>query len=373
MPPRVVILIDALHSEGAENVAVSIAVNLRRLGHFEPIVCATRWGGILEDVLKKNDIPCLILNRHSAFHAHKFLPLRTLIKKENVQLIHAHKVGSNFWGSLVGKSTGVPVISHFHSHQAEEGRRKAVAAARMAGRLSRRIVAISEYERKRLIEEEGLPADKTQTIYNGIDLDRYGTSDGAGIRSEFGIDGDAPVVGLVAAFRPEKNHRLFVDAAAAVLQTNPSAVFVCVGEGDLRADVQRYAEETGVAAAFRFTGFRKDVPAIISALDVGVLCSDWEGLPLVLLEYMASSRPVVATNVSGVSEVVADGDSGYLVPPQDSPALAAGIAGLLGNEGLRRRFGERGRDITIEKFSDDTMMKQVHKLYEETMSKSEVK
>lgn len=368
MPPRVVILIDALHSEGAENVAVAIAVNLRRRGRFEPIVCATRWGGVLEEVLKKNDVSCLLLNRRSALHVHKFLPLRKLIKKENARLIHAHKVGSNFWGSLVGKSTGVPVISHFHSHQGKAGRRSAIAAARLAGRLSCRIVAISEYERKRLIEDEGLPAEKLVTIYNGIDLARYRTSNGAGIRDELGIDEHAPVIGIVAAFRLEKNHRLFVDAAAVILETYPSAVFVFVGDGELRSDVERYAEEKGVAPACRFTGFRKDVDAIISGLDVGVLCSDWEGLPLVLLEYMASAKPVVSTNVSGVSEVVEDGASGFLVSPGDRGALAEKIIELLANEDLRRRFGDRGRRVVTEKFSDETMMQRVHALYEETLS-----
>lgn len=366
--PVIVVLMDALHSEGAENVAVNIAVRVKHLGHFEPIVCVTRWGGVLESALVENDVPYVVLDRRHAYQAHKFLPLRRLIRERNVRLIHAHKIGSNFWGSVVGRWSGTPVISHFHAHHAKGGSLPSLMAARIVGQVSRRVISISEYEKRRLIDEEGIPPGKIVTIYNGIDLGRYHPGPNPQLRRELGIGDDVPVVGIVAAFRPQKNHELFLRAARHVLERHGEVVFLLVGDGVKRAESEAFAEELGITSNCRFLGLRRDVPDVIGAMDVGVLSSHWEGLPLAMLEYMASGKAVVSTDVSGMGEVVEQGVNGLLTPPDNSEALADAISVILADRRKAERMGRRGVEIARDKFSEETMIDRIEALYEETLS-----
>ena len=359
---------DGLHSAGAENVAVDIAVSLKRAGNFRPIVCVTRNRGPLERVLQENDVRYIVLDRRHSYEAHKFRRLDQLIHDESVRILHAHKLWSNFWGSIVGALSSVPLISHFHAHHAKGESWRSLMAARLVDRVSRKIISISEYERTRLIEEENISPDKIETIYNGINLDKYRTEPNPELRRELGIDVDAPVVGIVAAFRPQKHHELFLRAARDVLARNPDAVFLLVGDGVKREAMETHASELGIAASCRFAGFRADVPAVISAMDIGVLSSHWEGLPIAMLEYMASARPVVSTNVSGVSEVLDDGDSGYLVPPDDGGALAGRINDLLADRSRAQEMGRRGRQVARDKFSQDTMIRRIEGLYSATLA-----
>lgn len=365
--PKVIVLVDALHSEGAENVAVNTATCLKRRGNFDPLVCVTRHGGVLESVLEAQGVPYAILHRKHIFAVHKFLPLRQLLKNAHVRLIHAHKFGSNLWGGLIGLMHGVPVIAHFHGEEASGRKLTRVFAVRLAGYLSRKVISVSHDERRRLIEQDGFPPNKVVTIYNGIEVDRYHSEPKLSIRDELGIPHDAPVIGIVAAFRPEKNHRLFVHAASRIARIRPDAFFLLVGDGVERVEMMRLARRLDVAEQCRFTGLRGDVPDLLTITDVGVLTSHREGLPLVLLEYMAASMPVVATAVGGMAEVVEDQECGYLVPADDDEALAARILDLISDGDRRRVMGGRGRIIVETRFSKHVMMDQLESLYQSTI------
>jgi len=356
-------LIDLLHPSGAENVAINIAVKLKESSRYRPFVCASRSGGVLEEKLKKNDIEYAVLGRDHSYEFHKFLPLRKIIREKEIELIHAHKIGSNLWGSLIGRAWGVPVISHFHAHQKSLESLSYLIAAKIINRFSTSIISISEYEKLRLAEEEGITLSKIFTIYNGIDYSNYKSVPDEGTMKSLSIRKGAPVVGFVAAFRPRKDHELLMNSARVVIDQYPDTIFLLVGDGETREKIETMAEELGIKDNCRFTGFRNDIPELISTFGVAVLSSHWEGLPIAVLEYMASSKPVVCTNVSGMPELVRNGVNGFLVNPGDSGDFAEKIIKLLRDRELAKNMGNRGLETVRNSFSEEKMMEEIENLY----------
>ena len=361
-------IIDILHSEGAENVAVNIAVKLAESSEYNPVVCVTRSGGVLEKTLKAHNIKYYILNRHKTHEIHKFLPIKNIIKENKVSLIHAHKIGSNLWGSIIGKLFRIPVISHFHAHHMSLEKLTYLAAAKIIGSFSSKIISISEFERQRLIIEEGIPYSKMVTIYNGINYEKFQKTANSGLKRELGIASRSLVVGIVAAFRSQKNHELFILAANEILKRNQNVQFILIGDGATRGKIERMVLNLGIKNNFIFTNARSDIPDILSIIDVGVLSSHWEGLPLAVLEYMAASKPVVSTDVSGMSEVIENGVNGFLVPAGNFQALAEKITMILDNKTLAMKLGKNGFSKVKYKFSEEVMMSSIKNLYSDVIS-----
>jgi len=175
----------------------------------------------------------------------------------------------------------------------------------------------------------------------------------------------APVVGMVGRLARQKAPGDFLRAAALVAREFPAATFLVVGDGPLRATLEGLARELGIADRVRFLGFRDEVPVVLAALDVFALSSLWEGLPLTILEAMAAGKPVVATSVNGVAEVVQHGRTGWLVSPQQVEQLAAHIVTLLRDPGIARSMGEAGRRRVRERFSIERTVAELSDLYQD--------
>lgn len=227
------------------------------------------------------------------------------------------------------------------------------------------LIAVSRAieEKVRHEEREGAPV---RLIYNGVDLHRYDHQDPCcTFRDEYGIEEGAPIVGVVARLEPEKGHRTLLDAWPLVLGRVPDARLLVIGEGSLLTELAWQARELGIDRRVVFTGRRDDIPAVTAALDVAVLPSYREAQGMVVLEAMALSRPVVATNVGGIPEMIEDGVSGLLVPPHDPAALAEAIVRLLTDHSLADLIARRGHDIAHERFSIEFMVRAVEDLYDE--------
>jgi len=360
MKKGILILTDVLHSEGAENVTVNIALRLKQSAVYSPIVCATRRGGVLEEKLRDHGVKCVKIERRHRHEVYKFYPLGKLIREENVKLIHAHKLGSNIWGVVLGKVFGLPAVSHVHGQVYNW---KNYVFNSFVGRLSSKLITVSEFEKRALTTQ--VPADKVVTIYNGIDPGKYKSSPDAAFKESLWIKPDAPVVGISAALRKEKAHEVFLRAAKKVLEKRGDARFLIIGDGVRKQELEAMASGLGIRESCIFTGFVKNIENALSVLDVGVLTSEREGLPLTLLEYMASSKPIIATDVGGVGEVVKDGENGFLVPSGDYNALAGRINALLEDPALASRLGTNGRALLGQKFSEDVMMNRLEALYDE--------
>jgi glycosyltransferase involved in cell wall biosynthesis len=241
-------------------------------------------------------------------------------------------------------------------------------ADRALGRRTTRIIANAEAVRRFLIESIGLPAGKIRVIRNGLDLGEFDAAAAREPSAPTPETSGAPVIGTVGRLEPQKGTCYLLDAFARLPpETGPAELWVIGGGPDLEP-LRSQAQALGVAARVRFLGPRPDVPALLGRLDLFVLPSLWEGLPNAALEAMAARRAVVATNVDGTPEAVADGVTGLLVPPADADALARAIAILLRDPERRGTLAEAGRRRVEREFGMDRMVAETQQVYREAMA-----
>lgn len=231
------------------------------------------------------------------------------------------------------------------------------------------MVAVSEDIARGLCQAVGIRPNRIRIIYNGIETDLFHPNQKTReqIRRELQVTDEQSVIGTIGNLYPVKGHTYLVRAAAAVTQVFPESVFIIAGRGQLLEGLQTEARELGVEKHIRFLGFREDVPALLQAMDIFVLPSLSEGLPLSALEAMASGKPVVATRVGGVPEVVVDGETGFLVAPEDADDLAEKLVCLLKAPCLLQQLGAKGHEMVKERFSLDRMVKNYEELYQKAL------
>jgi len=181
------------------------------------------------------------------------------------------------------------------------------------------------------------------------------------------VETDVPLAGIVARLDPQKGHIYLLTAFAKVVETLPQARLLVVGDGYLRGDLERQVKELEIVHQAIFTGWRNDVPYIMADLDLLILPSLWEGFGLVLLEGMALAKPIVATRVSAIPEIVVDGETEVLIPPKDSNSLAKAVTKLLQNPVLTNEVGRKGRERLKREFSVEEMVKQTERVHERLM------
>ena len=204
------------------------------------------------------------------------------------------------------------------------------------------------------------------TIANAIPLARFGNNRSAGeaIRREYGVPMDAPLIGIIARLTEQKDHDNFLHSAQGILENAPNAYFLIVGNGPLESDLKAMAVSLGIQKSVIFCGIRQDIPAVMAALDILVFSSRWEGLPVALLEGMASSLPIVATNVGGVPGVIENGETGFLVPPSSPDLLANACLVLIKDPELKKRMGKAGYTHVQEKYGMELMVNKTISLYQ---------
>jgi glycosyltransferase involved in cell wall biosynthesis len=227
------------------------------------------------------------------------------------------------------------------------------------------LIAVSRMIERKLVTE-GRTTAPVRRIYNGVDLSRYDqTVPCCTLPEDYGLEPGSKIVGVVARLEPEKGHPTLLEAWPAVLRSVPGAYLLLVGEGSRREALEAQARELRIAHRVVFTGRRDDVPAVTAALDVAVLPSYREAQGLSILEAMALSRPVVASNVGGIPEMIVDGETGLLVPPRDPDALAAAITRLLTDHPFADTIGRAGHDLVHDRFCIELMVSAVQTIYDE--------
>ncbi|MBI2781912.1 MAG: glycosyltransferase family 4 protein [Chloroflexi bacterium] len=221
----------------------------------------------------------------------------------------------------------------------------------------------------RKIEDEGRDGAPVSLIYNGVDLTRYSEPDICGtLHSEFPIPPDAPIVGVVARLEPEKGHPTLIEAWPAVIAVVPKAHLLIVGEGSQREALEEQVRALGIGSSVTFTGRRDDVPAVTAALDVAVLPSYREAQGLSILEAMALSRPVVASAVGGIPEMIDSGRTGLLVPPRDPAALTAAIVRLLTDHPYADTLAKAAQNLVHDRFCVELMVRAIETIYDESVA-----
>jgi glycosyltransferase involved in cell wall biosynthesis len=282
-------------------------------------------------------------------------------------IVNPHLFRSTAIAAPVARATGVPhVVETYHGREGwRRGRlRGSFAFDRVIARLLDRVIAVSEAARRFLIEGKGYPADRIVVVPNGRDLSSFapgGHRDA--MRKELGIDLGAPLIGVVGRLETQKGHRHLLDAWPRMIAEFPDARLLVIGDGSLRAELEGQARALGIAESVTFLGFRSDVPRLLDAVDGLALPSLYEGMPLTVIEASAVACPVVATAVDGTPEVIEDGVTGWLVPPEDSPALARALVALAADPARARAVGRAGRARVLNAFDLDTQVEATARVY----------
>jgi glycosyltransferase involved in cell wall biosynthesis len=294
--------------------------------------------------------------------------LWSVLRERRIDIIHSHQFRASLVASPLAWLCRVPVIietPHLREWWRQGFFTRRFVVDRLVGRFVDHYIANCEANARYLRTEKGLPGRKMVLIYNGsrvteLDPDRAAP---AGLRERLGFAGGDTVAVVLGRLDPQKGHTVLLDAFAQVYRELPTARLVCVGDGDLRAELEAKTERLGLGAAVRFVGFQTNVADWLALADFTVLPSLFEGMPLAPIESLAAGRAVVATAVDGTPEAVIDGVTGLTVPVGDVGRLADAIVRLARDPDLRRRFGREGRKLVETRFNEAHMVEASERFY----------
>jgi len=349
--PHVCFLLATLEVGGLEWMVVHLARAVSEA--FRVSVICYDAAGDLQSRLGAADIPVHVLRRRPGVDVRYPFRLARLLREIEADILHAHNDTALFYGGLAAFLGRVSLVYTEHDRVFPGRAAVRVLNFALAGS-ARQVVSVSEELRRRLAAFEHIEGDRVRVIPNGVPftptvrpVDR--------VRRSWDVPEDAAVVGVVAGLKPVKNHALLLEAAADLVPRFPGLVLVFAGDGPLRSELERRARGLGLGDRLRLLGFRSDLSEVYAGFDLVALPSSSEGMPLTVIEAMAAARPVVASNVGGVPEVVVDGVTGIVVPAGDREALAEALAALLADPERRRAMGAAGRRRYEERFTLERM------------------
>ncbi len=362
---RVLHVIDSLDLGGAQ----AVLVNLIRHGdpsRFEFEAATLHGQGVYWEKLRELGVPVHSLS--FAAYVPLYVPkLAWLCLTRRYDIVHAHLIGANVIAKPLAALCGVHVrINHDHCNdKLTDTRRWVPAADKLTNRLSSHVIAVSRSTRDYAVNEEKVPASRVSTIYNGIDLDIYQPrpEKRAAARAALDLPPEAFVVAGIGRLVPQKNFSLFLDVAAAVLARHPRAFFVIAGTGHEEAQLREKARRLGIESRLRFLGYVAAMPQVYPAVDMLLLTSLYEGLPITILEAMASGTVIVSSRLDGVEEVMVDGVDSALVPSGDTAAFTARVCQLIEQPSLAARYVQAALEKVRAHYSAQSMARAVESVY----------
>jgi glycosyltransferase involved in cell wall biosynthesis len=361
---KIMQLVSSLTVGGAEQIVLTLADQIDN-SHFETHVCSLSVVGQngLAPEFQKLQIPLLSLNARHFYDFDAWRQVRRYARQQQIDLIHTHLTDADVVGRFVGRSLGIPVLSTLHNmpHNYARQRRDRYWLQRLTARtLATHLTAVSPKIRDLYIKQWRIPPTRINAIYNSVRMKPFlDVAPGLPAQREH----EGPTITNVARFNPQKAQHVLLTAVPTVLEKFPQARLLLVGKGHLEQQLRQQAADLGISQQVIFTGVRHDIPAVLAQTDVFVLSSNWEGVPLSVIEAMAAARAVLVTDVGGNAELVEHGRSGLVVPANDAAALANGLLTLLQDEPTRLSMGLAARQRVQELFSTDRFMQQYESLY----------
>ena len=361
-PLRTMFLLTSMPVGGAETLLANLVRRVDRERMVPEIGCLKERGPLGEELAREIPVHAHLLDHK--FDLRVLGRLTRLLRDREIDALITVGCGDKmFWGRLAAWRGGLPVVAAaLHSTGWPDG----------VGRLNRLLtqmtdafIGVAAAHGQHLIHGEGFPARKVFVIPNGVDTGRFKPLGQAvaPLRQRLGLPVSGPVATIVAALRPEKNHRRFLQAAQRIHQRIPAAQFVIVGDGPTRADLESYAHTLGIQTVTHFLGTRSNIAEILQACDVFLLTSDNEAAPVSILEAMSTGLPVVAPRVGSIPEMVADGESGYLVE-RDPDQFANRTLAVLEDPRRAQQMGRAGRRHVLQSGSLEVMVNGYHDLIE---------
>lgn len=354
---------------GAEKALLELVKRLDK-DKYRVIVCSVGQGGPLEPEFKKFADQVAVFPKKFKFDITLIWKVTRLMQQENIDIIQTTLFYADVIGAFAARLTKVPVIISWQTALAlptghlNDDKFRHTTSYKYAVRYVDKIIAVSEDIKSFFVEKRGIEADKIITIPYGVDLDLFARRDGVKKREELHLDPSDPVIGVVGHLSEVKGHTYLIEAAPKICKAFPNVKFVFAGNGPLRENLEVKVKNLNLCSNFLFLGVRRDIPELLNIMDIFVLPSLFEGLPNVILEAMASSKPVVASAVGGIPEAVQDQVTGLLVPSKNSDNLAAAILKLLKNREWATNMGKEGRKRVEAHFSIENEVKKIQCLYD---------
>jgi glycosyltransferase involved in cell wall biosynthesis len=378
-PIRVLLAITGLAAGGATNVVLDLASHLSRHPDFALHLATgpspagrTDLTNLAYDLGINTRIVSSLVNQVKPLtNLRAVADLRRIIVQGAYDVVHTHSSVAGVVGRLAARAANCPVVVHhihgwpIHQEMSTQARLFYLLMERFCARYTTRFIAVSRQDiRKGLAYGIG-SAEKFTLIYNGIDLQKFRQPvDENAVRAELGVEPHGKLVGMIGRLDQQKNPLDFIRTAALVVQDYADVQFLLVGDGPLRPACERLIEELQLQPKIRLLGYRNDVARILPILTLTALSSLWEGLPIAFLEAMSAGKPIVANQVDGASDVVIDGETGFLVPPHQPAQMAAHILALLQNDPFCHQLGQVAQQRSTY-FSVQRMVGQVGLLYKE--------
>lgn len=353
---------------GAETLLVNLIDGFDPQRILPEVVCLKEPGPLGEQIASRWPV-------HAGMLRSKWDPwvlprLIRLLRRRRADAVVTVGAGDKmFWGRIAAWTAGVPaILSALHSTGWPDG----------VGRLNRTLtpitdgfIAVAEHHAEHLRVRERFPASRVHTIRNGIDTERFRPQRESRnhTRRELGIPPEAPVIGIVAALRPEKNHAMFIRVARQVVASRADAHFLIIGDGPERMAIEQARDAAGLRDRVHLLGTRHDTPELLAAMNVFLLCSHNEASPVSILEALSAGIPVIATRVGSVAESVVDGETGFLVEVNDAHSMASRVLQLATDRALADRWGKAGRERVCQTGSLHAMVDGythlIERLYDE--------
>jgi glycosyltransferase involved in cell wall biosynthesis len=331
---------------------------------FNVSLVSLRKKDLSEETLESFGVDITYLHK-SKFDPATLPALLKVIDRKQIDILHLHGYGATTFGRLAGAMRRIPTILHEHANLTNTPWFQKVADAALEP-FTDIGIAVSQSTADFVINARKMPPDKVKVVYLGVPLEEFSrprsADEIAAARAELGVQPGQFVAGTVTRLHDSKGNSFLVDAARLVINDRPGTRFYMVGEGPLLESLQQQARAVGLGDRFVFAGFAKDVARVVSAFDISVFPSLWEGTPLTVFEALAMGKPIVATDADGLVDVLTHDRDAIIVPKRDAPALAGAISRMIDDAALRERLGAGAR-VTGRQYDIAAFVSKMERLY----------
>ena len=369
-------MIDSLGPGGAEQLMPTILKNLQKAG-FNIRVCALqiRAGNPIASELQRLGLPVDLIPIRNLRQPLNLIHILRYLRLHRPQLLHTQLEFADTLGTLAAKILGIPSVSTVHTLDVFPEKKSAWGRMKLRwfllGRFCDRVIAVSEKTRRHYLQAGGLPHDKVITLYNGVDISRFKKMDETQtvkLRKELQLPLSSQIIMTVAVLREPKGIQFMIRALPAILEQCPDVHYLIVGDGVHRAVLSELVAGLAIENHVTFAGHRTDIPDLLACCDVFVLPTLKDALPTVLIEALAAEKPIIASNVGGVPEIIENGVNGLLVAPGEPSKLVEACLRLLKDNELSGQIILAGSETVRQRFNIDTQIEQLSRMYEELTS-----
>ena len=369
-------MIDSLGPGGAEQLMPTMMKRFKDAG-FNIRVCAlqTRAGNPIAADLKRIGLPVDLIPVPNLRHPLNLFRVLSYFKIHRPQLVHTQLEFSDILGTLAARILGIPSVSTVHILDKSAEKKSKVMRLKLRRFVLRkfcsRIIAVSEKTRTHHLKTGGLDPNKVTTVYNGIDIARFKVTNESQItktKQVLHLPLNSQIIITVAVLREPKGIQYMINALPAILEEIPDIHYLVVGDGAYGTSLKDLSAALSIQDHITFAGHRTDIPDLLACGDIFVLPTLGDALPTVLIEALAAGKPIVASNVGGVPEIIENGVNGVLIPPGDSSGLADACLQLLKNREQASQMILAGSQTVWQRFNVDAQVKQLSNIYEEIVT-----